>query len=60
MFHTNAGYLTLHDAAYNVDRMVTTRHPYEELLVDLVKREVQVELCRATPTVQLSAELQEE
>lgn len=51
VFHTNAGHVTLHDAAYNVERKVTTGNPYAELLADLMKRGVQVELCGATATV---------
>ena len=51
VFHTNAGHVTLHDDAYNADRMVATGNPYKELVFDLMKRGVQVELCGATATV---------
>jgi intracellular sulfur oxidation DsrE/DsrF family protein len=51
VFHTNAGHVTLHDDAYNADRMVATGNPYKQLLLDLMKRGVQVELCGATATV---------
>ena len=51
VFHTNAGHVTLHDAAYNADRMVATGNPYKELLSDLMKLGVKVELCGATATV---------
>ncbi len=51
VFHTNAGHVTLHDAAYNVDRMVVTGNPYKDLLAGLMKRGVRVELCGATATV---------
>ena len=51
VFHTNAGHVTLHDAAYNADRMVATGNPYKELLADLMKLGVEVELCGATATV---------
>jgi intracellular sulfur oxidation DsrE/DsrF family protein len=51
VFHTNAGHVTLHDDAYNADRTVATGNPYKQLLVDLMKRGVQVELCGATATV---------
>ena len=51
VFHTNAGHVTLHDQAYNADRMVSTGNPYKELVADLVKRGVQVELCGATAAV---------
>jgi len=48
VFHTNAGHVTLHDAAYNADRLVATGNPYKALLADLMQHGVQVELCGAT------------
>jgi len=48
VFHTNAGHATLHDAAYNADRNISTGNPYKDLLTNLMKRGVQVELCGAT------------
>lgn len=51
VFHTNAGHVTLHDQAYNADRMVATGNPYKELVNDLMNRGVQVELCGATAAV---------
>jgi len=51
VFHSLAGHVTLHDQAYNTDRNVSTGNPYKELLADLVKRGVQVELCGATAAV---------
>ena len=48
VFHTNAGHVTLHDKAYNSDRNIATRNPYRDLVTDLQKRDVQVELCGAT------------
>ena len=48
VFHTNAGHVTLHDDAYNADRSVATGNPYKQLLVELMKRGVEVELCGAT------------
>lgn len=48
VFNTNAGHPTLHDQAYNTDRLVATGNPYKDLLNDLMKRGVQVELCGAT------------
>ena len=51
VFHTNAGHVTLHDEAYNVERMVATGNPYKQLLVELMRRGVEVELCGATATV---------
>jgi intracellular sulfur oxidation DsrE/DsrF family protein len=51
VFHTNAGHVTLHDAAYNVDRNIATGNPYKDLIADLMRRGVQVELCGATAKV---------
>jgi intracellular sulfur oxidation DsrE/DsrF family protein len=48
VFHTNAGHVTLNDNAYNSDRMVAIGNPYKELLADLMKRGVHIELCGAT------------
>ena len=48
VFHTNAGHLTLHDTAYNADRSIATGNPSKDLIVDLQKRGVKVELCGAT------------
>ncbi len=48
VFHTNAGHATLNDGAYNADRNVATGNPYKQLLADLMKRGVQIELCGAT------------
>src|SRR5262252_2167819 len=48
IFHTNAGHVTLNDDAYDADRMVATGNPYEELVTDLMKRGVAIELCGAT------------
>jgi intracellular sulfur oxidation DsrE/DsrF family protein len=48
VFHTNAGHVTLHDGAYNADRNIATGNPYKDLVADLMKRGVRVELCGAT------------
>jgi intracellular sulfur oxidation DsrE/DsrF family protein len=48
VFHTNAGHVTLDDAAYNADRGIETGNPYKELVTDLMSRGVHVELCGAT------------
>jgi intracellular sulfur oxidation DsrE/DsrF family protein len=48
VFHTNAGHVALHDTAYNADRNIATGNPYKDLLADLQKRGVEVELCGAT------------
>jgi intracellular sulfur oxidation DsrE/DsrF family protein len=51
VFHTNAGQVTLHDEAYNAERKVATGNPYKQLLAELIKHDVKVELCGATATV---------
>src|SRR5712692_4631902 len=51
VFHTNAGHVTLNDAAYNAERMVATGNPYKGLVADLIKRGGQIELCGATARV---------
>jgi intracellular sulfur oxidation DsrE/DsrF family protein len=51
VFHTNAGHVTLHDSAYNADRNIATGNPYKELVINLMKRGVKVELCGATAKV---------
>jgi intracellular sulfur oxidation DsrE/DsrF family protein len=48
VFHTNAGHVTLHDGAYNPDRNIATGNPYKDLIANLQKRGVRVELCGAT------------
>ena len=48
VFHTNAGHVTLDDKAYNSDRNIAAGNPYKDLVTDLQKRGVQVELCGAT------------
>jgi len=48
VFHTNAGHVTLNDDAYNAERKVGTGNPYRELVADLQKRGVEIELCGAT------------
>ena len=44
VFHTNAGHVMLHDDSYNI----RTGNPYKELVGDLMKRGVKIELCGAT------------
>jgi intracellular sulfur oxidation DsrE/DsrF family protein len=51
VFHTSAGHVTLNDASYNADRMVTTGNPYKELVANLMTRGVHIELCGATAKV---------
>jgi hypothetical protein len=55
VFHTNAGHVTLHDKSYNLDRNTVTGNSYKDLIADLVKRGVQIELCGATASVYGSA-----
>lgn len=51
VFHTNAGHVTLNNAAYNAARNIATGNPYSQLLADLAARGVQLELCGATARV---------
>jgi intracellular sulfur oxidation DsrE/DsrF family protein len=51
VFHTNAGHVTLTDSAYNAERNIATGNPYKELVTDLMKRRVRIELCGATAKV---------
>jgi intracellular sulfur oxidation DsrE/DsrF family protein len=51
VFHTLAGHVTLHDKAYNADRSIATGNPYKQLVADLMKCGVQVELCGATAKI---------
>jgi intracellular sulfur oxidation DsrE/DsrF family protein len=51
VFHTKPGHVTLHDAAYNTDRNISTGNPYKKLVTDLMDKGVQVELCGATARV---------
>jgi hypothetical protein len=48
VFHTNAGHVMLHDDSYNAERNIRTGNPYKELVGDLMKRGVKIELCGAT------------
>jgi intracellular sulfur oxidation DsrE/DsrF family protein len=48
VFHTNAGHVTLNDNAYNAARNILTGNPYNDLIANLMKRGVKVELCGAT------------
>ena len=38
----------MHDDSYNADRNIRTGNPYKELVGDLMKRGVKIELCGAT------------
>src|SRR5215831_15560991 len=48
VFHTNAGHVTLNDAAYNAARKIETGNPYRRLVAELARRGVKIELCGAT------------
>ena len=48
VLHSNAGHVTLNDAAYNADRRIETGNPYKDLVTNLMSRGVRVELCGAT------------
>jgi predicted peroxiredoxin len=51
VFHTNAGHVTLNDEAYNISRNIATGNPYKNLVADLMKGGVKIELCGATAKV---------
>jgi len=51
VFHTNAGHVTLNDAAYNASRNIATGNPYKGLISELVEHGVAIELCGATAKV---------
>ncbi|HSH94694.1 MAG TPA: DsrE family protein [Roseimicrobium sp.] len=51
VFHTNAGHVTLNDAAYNASRNIATGNPYKDLIAELVAHGVAIELCGATAKV---------
>ena len=51
VFHTNAGHVTLTDAAYNASRNIATGNPYKGLIAELVEHGVAIELCGATAKV---------
>jgi intracellular sulfur oxidation DsrE/DsrF family protein len=40
--------VTLHDHSYNADRKIRTGNHYKELVGDLMKRGVKIEMCGAT------------
>jgi intracellular sulfur oxidation DsrE/DsrF family protein len=49
VFHTNADHVTFaRKGAYNADRNIATGNPYRDLITDLMRRGVKVELCGAT------------
>jgi len=50
-FSHESGHVTLHDSAYNSDRGIATGNPYRDLVANLIKRGVKVELCGATAKV---------
>lgn len=48
VFPTKAGHVSLHNTSYNSDRNIATGNPCRELVNDLTKRGVQIELCGDT------------
>ncbi len=48
VFNTNAGHPLLNDESYNAERNVKTGNPYKELITELMKNGVQMEMCGAT------------
>ncbi len=48
IFHSEAGYLTLSDRAYNAYRNVSTGNPYKQILAELAAGGVELEECAAT------------
>jgi intracellular sulfur oxidation DsrE/DsrF family protein len=48
VLHSNAGHVTLNDAAYNADRHIETGNPYKDLVTNLMSRGVHFELCGKT------------
>jgi intracellular sulfur oxidation DsrE/DsrF family protein len=48
IFHGDAAYLVLNDESYNMNRRVTTRNPYKNILNGLMEKGVHLELCGAT------------
>lgn len=51
VFHTNAGHVTLKDSSYDAARNISTGNPYKQLVADLVRQGVKIELCGATARV---------
>ena len=45
IFHGDAAYMTLNDAAYNANRHVSTGNPYKALIAELQTQGVQIEEC---------------
>jgi intracellular sulfur oxidation DsrE/DsrF family protein len=48
VFHGDAAYVVVNDDTYNAVRHVTTGNPHRELMAELIKEGVQIELCGAT------------
>jgi intracellular sulfur oxidation DsrE/DsrF family protein len=45
IFHGDAAYMTLNDAAYNAYRHVATGNPYKQLIAEMLAEGVQIEEC---------------
>ncbi len=48
VFHGDAGYMLLNDAAYNRARRVSTGNPLKGPMADLIKKGIQLEECAVT------------
>ena len=48
IFHGDAAYLVLNDETYNDNRHVSNGNRYKEILIGLMQKGVQLELCGAT------------
>ena len=48
IFHGDASFIIVNDAAYNKARHVTTGNPYAKLVAGLMNQGVQIEMCGAT------------
>lgn len=48
VFHGDAGYMLLNDAAYDKERKIDTGNPYKGLIENLIKEGVGVEECMVT------------
>ncbi len=45
IFHGDASYMPLNDKAYNAYRNVSKGNPYKDLISELIKQGVQIEVC---------------
>jgi len=45
VFHGDVAFMTLHDKAYNTYRNVSTGNPYKDIIFELIKQGVHIEVC---------------